>query len=124
MLSSLPDLKPTKTVVTRILATIPAARETPDRARGANGSTALCQSADAGSNPAGSILPSVEKIYTGGENAEIISPSNLTLFPPPPILKLTESCTTFLILMTPDIRGHLRYHQPDKPIPFDPVPKS
>jgi hypothetical protein len=40
-----------------------------------------------------------------GENAEIISPSNLTLPPPPPILKLTESCTTFL--MTPDIRGHL-----------------
>ncbi len=30
-----PILKPTKTVVTRILATIPAARETPDRARGA-----------------------------------------------------------------------------------------
>jgi hypothetical protein len=59
------DLKPTKTIVTRILASIPAARETPDRARGATGSTALCQSADAGSNPAGSVLPSVEKIYTG-----------------------------------------------------------
>ncbi len=65
VLSSLPDLKPTQTVVTRILATIPAARETLDGARGAKGSTALCQSADAGSNPAGSILPSVEKIYTG-----------------------------------------------------------
>ena len=44
VLSSLPDLKPTNTIVTRILATIPVARETPDRARGANGSTALCQS--------------------------------------------------------------------------------
>jgi hypothetical protein len=49
-----------------------------------------------------------EDLYRG-ENAEIISPGNLTLFPPPPILKLTESCTTFL--MTPDIRGHLHYHQ-------------
>jgi hypothetical protein len=46
-----------------------------------------------------------EDLYRG-ENAEIISPSNLTLVPPPRILKLTESCTTFL--MTPDIRGHLR----------------
>jgi hypothetical protein len=68
--SSLPDLKSTKTVVTRILATILAARETPDRARGATGSTALCQSADAGSNPAGSILLSVEKIYTGRERRD------------------------------------------------------
>ncbi len=52
-----------------------------------------------------------EDLYRG-ENAEIISPSNLTLFPPPPILKLTESCTTFL--MTPDSRGHLRYHQTNR----------
>jgi hypothetical protein len=44
-----------------------------------------------------------EDLYRG-ENAEIISPSNLTLFPPPRILKLTESCTTFLV--TPDTRGH------------------
>jgi hypothetical protein len=44
-----------------------------------------------------------EDLYRG-ENAEIISPGNLTLPPSPPILKLTESCTTFL--MTPDTRGH------------------
>ena len=53
----LPDLKPTKNVVTYILATIPAPRETTIRARGAMGAQHSVQVADAGSSPAGSILP-------------------------------------------------------------------
>ena len=138
--SSLPDLKPTKTVVTRILATIPAARETPDRARGATAAQlsvkveALCRRERSGSLQPKSRAKRETRGFEsrrvhspicggdlyGGENAEIISPSNLTLSPPPRILKLTEGCTTFL--MTPDIRGHLRYHQPDKP--FGPVLES
>jgi hypothetical protein len=52
--------------------------------------------ADVGSNPAGSILPSVEKNFVWGENAEIISLSNLTLPSHYSILNLTE-CLHYVV---------------------------
>jgi hypothetical protein len=110
--SSLPDLKPTKTVVTLILAATAAARETPDRARGATAAQLSVKARMRVRIPPGPFSVLWRRPIPGRECRDI-SPSNLTLFPPPPILKLTESCTTFL--MTPDIRGHFRYHQAGSP---------
>ncbi len=82
VLSSLPDLKPTKTIVTRILATIPAARETPDRARGATAAQLSVKARMRVRIPPGPFFH-LWRRFIRGENAEIISPSNLTLSPTP-----------------------------------------
>ena len=55
------------------------------RARGVTATQDSVQVPNAGSNPAGSILPLVEDLFWG-ENTEIISPSNLTLQSTLPIL--------------------------------------
>ena len=78
---------PTNKIVTHDLAEGCTNTETPLRARGVTGTQHSVQVADAGSNPAGSILLLVEDEFPfGGENAEIISPSNLTLLSCSPIL--------------------------------------
>src|ERR1035438_4052382 len=96
VLSSLRDLKPTKTIVTRILATIPTARETPDRARGATVAQLSVKVEALGRRErSGSLQPKsrakretsgfesrrvhspiCEEDLSGGDNAEIICPSN------------------------------------------------
>ena len=76
--SYFPIWKYHQSVVTDTLVRGPAHDETPRRARGATGAQYSVQVADAGSNPAGSILPFVVEKFVWGENTEIISPSNLT----------------------------------------------
>ena len=65
VLSGLTDLKPTKTIVTRVLATIPAAREAADRARGATAAQLSVKARMRVRIPPGPFSHSVEKIYTG-----------------------------------------------------------
>ena len=73
-------------IAARSLAISSTVTQTRLRARGVKETRHSVTVADAGSNPAGSILPFVEEKFMR-ENAEIISSSNLTLPSTSPILK-------------------------------------
>ena len=68
--SPFPIWKRHQGIVIRSLARHRTSDDTPHRARGATVAQHSVQVADAGSNPAGSILPSVEKIYPGRERRD------------------------------------------------------